>query len=58
MNGGQMLDDVRLGVEGRVPIRFFGRMGGMVPMPDEVHDEIMALHASLPQLASAQEARR
>jgi 2-oxoglutarate ferredoxin oxidoreductase subunit alpha len=58
MNSGQMLDDVRLGVEGRVPIRFFGRLGGMVPMPDEVHDEIMALHASLSDPASAKEVRR
>ena len=58
MNGGQMLDDVRLGVEGRVPIRFFGRMGGMVPMPDEVHDEILALHASLSQPAQAKEGTR
>ncbi|MCJ7513350.1 MAG: 3-methyl-2-oxobutanoate dehydrogenase subunit VorB [Anaerolineales bacterium] len=55
MNSGQMLDDVRLAVEGRVPIRFYGRMGGMVPMPDEVHDEILALQASLSQLASPRE---
>ena len=40
MNAGQMLMDVRLGVEGRVPIHFYGRMGGVVPMPDEVLDEI------------------
>ena len=58
MNSGQMLDDVRLGVEGRVPIRFFGRLGGMVPMPDEVHDEIMALYASLGDPAPAQEVRQ
>jgi 2-oxoglutarate ferredoxin oxidoreductase subunit alpha len=40
MNAGQMLQDVRLGVEGRVPIHFYGRMGGVVPMPDEVLEEI------------------
>ena len=40
MNGGQMLDDVRLAAEGRVPVNFYGRMGGMVPMPDEVLDAI------------------
>jgi 2-oxoglutarate ferredoxin oxidoreductase subunit alpha len=34
------LQDVRLGVEGRVPIHFYGRMGGVVPMPDEVLEEI------------------
>jgi 2-oxoglutarate ferredoxin oxidoreductase subunit alpha len=43
MNGGQMLEDVRLGVEGRAPISFYGRMGGMVPMPEEVLDEIRKL---------------
>jgi 2-oxoglutarate ferredoxin oxidoreductase subunit alpha len=40
MNSGQMLEDVRLAVEGRVPLHFYGRMGGVVPMPDEVQDEI------------------
>jgi 2-oxoglutarate ferredoxin oxidoreductase subunit alpha len=43
MNGGQMLEDVRLGVEGITPISFYGRMGGMVPMPEEVLDEIRKL---------------
>jgi 2-oxoglutarate ferredoxin oxidoreductase subunit alpha len=36
MNSGQMVEDVRLGVEGRVPVRFHGRMGGIIPSPDEV----------------------
>lgn len=36
MNAGQMLEDVRLAVNGRVPVRFYGRMGGTVPLPDEV----------------------
>lgn len=40
MNAGQMLDDVRLAVNGSVPIEFYGRMGGVVPMPDEVFDVI------------------
>ncbi len=43
MNGGQMLEDVRLGVEGITPISFYGRMGGMVPMPEEVLEEIQKL---------------
>jgi 2-oxoglutarate ferredoxin oxidoreductase subunit alpha len=47
MNGGQMLDDVRLGVEGKVPVKFYGRMGGVIPMPDEVLEEIQKLHAGL-----------
>ena len=40
MNGGQMVDDVRLAVEGRVPIDFYGRMGGIVPLPEEVCEQI------------------
>ena len=44
MNGGQMVDDVRMAVEGKVPVRFYGRMGGMVPLPDEVLDEVRKMH--------------
>jgi 2-oxoglutarate/2-oxoacid ferredoxin oxidoreductase subunit alpha len=51
MNAGQMIDDVRLGALGRVPIHFYGRMGGMTPMPDEVLDQIRQLHASMKSLA-------
>jgi 2-oxoglutarate ferredoxin oxidoreductase subunit alpha len=36
MNAGQMIEDVRLAVNGRVPVSFFGRMGGVIPMPEEV----------------------
>lgn len=36
MNSGQMVEDVRLGVEGRAPVSFYGRMGGIIPSPDEV----------------------
>lgn len=36
MNSGQMVEDVRLSVEGRVPVKFYGRMGGIIPSPDEV----------------------
>jgi 2-oxoglutarate/2-oxoacid ferredoxin oxidoreductase subunit alpha len=42
MNAGQMLEDVRLAVEGRVPVEFYGRMGGVVPMPDEIFNIIEA----------------
>ena len=45
MNSGQMIEDVRLAAEGRVPVNFYGRMGGMVPMPDEVLDAIRRVHA-------------
>ncbi len=36
MNAGQMLEDVRLAVEGRCPVEFYGRMGGVMPLPDEI----------------------
>ena len=43
MNSGQMLEDVRLVVRGRKPVEFFGRMGGVVPFPDEILTEIHRL---------------
>lgn len=36
MNAGQMLEDVRLGVEGKIPVGFYGRTGGIIPSPEEV----------------------
>ncbi|MGL5636609.1 MAG: 3-methyl-2-oxobutanoate dehydrogenase subunit VorB [Bacteroidales bacterium] len=36
MNAGQMVEDVRLAVNGKVPVEHYGRMGGMIPSPDEV----------------------
>lgn len=36
MNAGQMIEDVRLAVNGKVPVEFYGRMGGMVPDPEEI----------------------
>jgi 2-oxoglutarate ferredoxin oxidoreductase subunit alpha len=43
MNAGQMIEDVQLAVAGRVPVEFFGRMGGVVPLPDEVLAAIQRL---------------
>ena len=40
MNNGQMLDDVAAVVAKRVPLHFYGRMGGMVPYPDEIDTAI------------------
>jgi len=36
MSAGQMVEDVLLSVNGRVPVYHFGRMGGVVTSPDEV----------------------
>jgi 2-oxoglutarate ferredoxin oxidoreductase subunit alpha len=43
MNAGQMVEDVRLAVEGRRPVAFKGRMGGMIPSPEEVLEEIESI---------------
>ena len=44
MNMGQMVEDVRLAVAGRVPVEFYGRTGGVIPNPDEVLAAIVALN--------------
>jgi 2-oxoglutarate/2-oxoacid ferredoxin oxidoreductase subunit alpha len=43
MNSGQMLEDVRLAVAGSIPVEFYGRLGGVMPFPDEVLGEIHSL---------------
>jgi len=43
MNTGQMLEDVKMAVKGRVPIEFYARVGGIVPYPDEILGEIRRL---------------
>lgn len=40
INAGQMIEDVRLAVSDSVPVRHFGRMGGIVPNPQEVLDAL------------------
>ena len=46
MNTGQMLGDVRLSVQGRAPVEFYGRPGGVVPFPDEILGEIMRINST------------
>lgn len=36
MSAGQMIEDIKLAVEGKVHVEHFGRFGGMIPSPDEV----------------------
>ena len=43
MNMGQMVDDVRLAVNGEKPVFFFGRTGGIIPSPAEVLGEIQKI---------------
>lgn len=40
LSAGQMVEDVRLTVNGRLPVHFYGRMGGMVPSIEELLREI------------------
>lgn len=46
MNAGQMLHDVRAAVGTQIPVKFLGRMGGVVPMPDEIEEKARTLLAS------------
>ena len=43
MSNGQMVEDVRLAVNGKSPILFYGRPGGGVPNVDEILDQIKQL---------------
>jgi 2-oxoglutarate ferredoxin oxidoreductase subunit alpha len=40
LSAGQLIEDVRLAVEGRVPVFLDGRTGGMVPSPSEVLEKL------------------
>ena len=40
LNSGQMIEDVELAVKCSVPVEHFGRLGGIVPDPDEVIDAL------------------
>lgn len=47
LNAGQMVEDVRLAANGSVPVHHFGRMGGMIPNPNEV---LAALQSNFPEI--------
>jgi 2-oxoglutarate ferredoxin oxidoreductase subunit alpha len=49
MNAGQMVDDVRLAVDGQAPVHFYGRMGGVVPLPEEILTVITDLDREMVQ---------
>ena len=40
MSTGQMVEDVRLAVNGKKPVEYYGRMGGIVPSPEEVLEAV------------------
>ena len=41
LSNGQLVEDVRLAVDGRRPVRFYSRFGGMVPTTDELLQQII-----------------
>ena len=47
LSTGQMVEDVRLAVNGRAPVEFYGRVGGNVPTVEEIHQVMFS------QLAAA-----
>ena len=46
LNAGQMIEDVRLSTAGRVRVEHFGRLGGIVPDPDEMVEALKQLIAN------------
>ena len=53
LNMGQMVDDVRLAVNGRASVDFYGRTGGVLPTPEEVLAAIQNVAAGKPARAQA-----
>jgi 2-oxoglutarate/2-oxoacid ferredoxin oxidoreductase subunit alpha len=43
LNSGQMVEDVRLSVNGKTRVEFFGRNGGMMPTPESIVDHLEKL---------------
>ena len=43
MSAGQMVEDVRLAVNGAKPVSFHGRTGGMLPTPKELYEKIISV---------------
>lgn len=50
MSAGQMVQDVRLAVERDAEVHLFGKMGGLVPMPDEI---LIKIQDAMPVLSNA-----
>jgi 2-oxoglutarate/2-oxoacid ferredoxin oxidoreductase subunit alpha len=43
LSAGQMIEDVRLATRCRLPISFYGKLGGLVPLPEDILAEIKKL---------------
>jgi len=44
MSMGQMVEDVNLSVQGKLPVSWYGKCGGDIPTPEEVIDAIKGLN--------------
>ena len=44
---GQMIDDVKIAVEGKAPVMFYGRTGGIVPTENDIYNEILRIKEAL-----------
>ncbi|MCE1248373.1 MAG: 3-methyl-2-oxobutanoate dehydrogenase subunit VorB [Firmicutes bacterium] len=47
LSAGQMIEDIKLVNNGRLPVSFHGRMGGMTPSVEDIYDEIKKIHDRL-----------
>jgi pyruvate/2-oxoacid:ferredoxin oxidoreductase alpha subunit len=47
LSTGMMVEDVRLSLNGSVPVEFYGRAGGNVPTPEEITAEVTSRMAAL-----------
>ncbi len=47
MSMGQMVEDIRMAVNGKKPVTFYGRTGGVIPTAKEVREQILALYGGL-----------
>jgi hypothetical protein len=50
-----MVEDVRLALEGRSPVEFYGRVGGNVPTAEEILDRLDTAASHQPQATSHEE---
>jgi pyruvate/2-oxoacid:ferredoxin oxidoreductase alpha subunit len=47
LSTGQMVEDVKLAVNGKVPVEFYGRVGGNVPSAEEINAELLSRVAAM-----------
>ena len=41
LSTGQMIDDVKIALNGAKPCYFYGRTGGVVPLPEEIYENVI-----------------